>query len=147
MITTQKNLIITIHLYFQGHWYFALPERHLLPKIHLEELSWGEKDNLKIIIAGAQVLEMMNKKLDFEALRKHARIEYWDMEEVQMFLMINLTLVSIYPHIINIDLQIQVFIFFSHQGVTNNSFPCNTVSGSKMGKMSLKSFQCFQRLK
>ena len=35
-------------------------------------------------VAVAQVLEIMNKNvsLDFDALRKHAREDFWDQEEV-----------------------------------------------------------------
>ena len=72
-----------------------------------------------------KVMEMIKKNvsMDFEALKKHARMNHWHMDEVDL---------SLFKRN-NIDFHLQLFMFFSQQGVTNNSFPCNTVAGSKIG--------------
>ena len=34
-----------------------------------------------------------------------------------------------------VNFHLQLFTFFSQQGMTNNSFPCNTVAGSRIGRI------------
>ena len=72
-----------------------------------------------------KVMEMIKKNvsMDFEALKKHARMNHWHMDEVDLSL-----LKRLYK-----NFHLQLFMFFSQQGVTNNSFPCNTVAGSRIG--------------
>ena len=76
----------------QGLGYIALPECHVLPKIYLEDVSWGEviKDISQCLVCTKtiviKVMEMINKNvsMDFEALKKHARMNYWQMDEVNL---------------------------------------------------------------
>ena len=83
---------------------------------------------LKFLNIVMKVMEMINKNvsMDFDALKKHARMNYWHMDEVALP-------VSNFSKYLNTHFHIQLFMFFSQQGVTNKSFPCNTVAGSRIG--------------
>ena len=90
-------------------------------------------------------MEMINKNvsMDFEALKKHARMNYWHIDEVNFFAILKFIFISFelliqqlkvkYLLLFVINFCAQLFMFFSQQGVTNDSFPCNTVAGSRIG--------------
>ena len=94
---------IDLYPNFSGLGHIALPKCHLLSEVHLEDFSRGKKychDEERHWWANfnfdAQVMEMINKNvsMDFEALKKHARMNYWHIDEVNFFAILKFIFIS-----------------------------------------------------